>query len=80
MIVPEPENPESRRGTALAVKKLDGTMLGYVPGSLTGDAPYKGQFRFGKVESRGPAFYRPEMWGFRVRLFLHRADTNIEQF
>ena len=64
MIVPEPDNPKSEG--ALAVRTIDGSMLGYVPGYMSGQDELKARVQFGTVVSRGPARERPEMHGVRV--------------
>ena len=64
MMIPEPENPASER--ALAIKKLDGTPLGYTPEEYCGSAFLKGRVNFGVVEDFGEVRSRPGTYWLKV--------------
>lgn len=66
MMVPEPENEHDEH--AIAVKRLDGEMLGYVPKEENRGPAFKGRVLFGYVESVGSVLNKPYVKGFKVEL------------
>lgn len=65
MMVPEPENQFDEH--AIAIKKLNGDQLGYVPRELNQNAEFQGGVLFGHIKSIGPTMSAPQqLYGAQV--------------
>lgn len=74
MMVPEPENEFDEH--AIAIKKLDGQQLGYVPRDINQKAVFHGGLLFGHIRSMGPTYSaEPSLYGARVKPVASKSET-----